>query len=210
MEKERRLILTKVRDYLLEHPSDKINLQETCNATGLLLNEITRLAPTPKTLIEQILELKRVELGEVLSIEKYDKESAIDSMVISGQEIYEKFEQLSPAKYVFIKKIEPELYQNCQQGKFKMIEQHLKNNLTKGISTGEYKSDLDKTSVINKYLDRIKKIHSEEFLSSEHYTFSNFFNNIFEDYLEEVATNENWNYFRKRKQFYEAISFVNR
>jgi len=210
MEKERRLILTKVRDYLLEHPSSKINLQEICQAINTQLSNITSWAPTPETLIEQIFELKGIELSEVLDFEKYTKESAIDSMVICSQEIYEKFEQLSPAKYVFIRKIKPDLYHDCQTRKFKMIEQHLDNNLEKGIKSGEYKANIDKSLVIKKYVDRLKAIHSEAFLSSEHFTFSNIFSNIFEDYLEEVATKENWNYFRKRKQFYEAISFVNR
>jgi len=210
MEKERRQLLTQVRDYLLEHPSIKINLQAVCDAIGCKLNTITQWAPTPNALLEQILELKAIELSEILDYDKNSKESAIDSMVISGQEIYENFDLLSPAKYVFVRKIKPALYQKYQARKFEIIERHLRLNLDKGIKTGEYKTNIDKADIINKYIIRIKEIHTEEYLISEHFTFTNIFSNIFEDYLEEVATEENWNYFRKRKQFYEAISFVNR
>jgi len=210
MEKDRKLILRKMRDYLIEHPTSRINMLEISKAINLPLNEVTCWLPTPDTLIEQVLNLKYEDFSEVLDFEKYTKEDAIDSMVICGQEIYEKFEQLSPANYVFIKKIKPELYQNYQLRKFDLIQQRLHNNLEKGIETGEYKSEIDISTVVKKYVDRLKAIHSEAYLNSEHFTFSNIFSNIFEDYLEEVATKENWNYFRKRKQFYEAISFVNR
>ena len=207
MEKERRLILTKVRNYLFEHPSSNINMQEISRAVDCRAGDITEWATRPDALIEQILELKSIELAEVLNIEKYAKESAIDSMIISGQEIYEKFELLSPVKYVFIKKIKPDLYQNCRRRMFELIEQHLHYNLDKGIKTGEYKADINVSLVVEKYAARLKTIHSEDYLSTEHFSFANTFSNIFENYVEEVATNENWNYFRKRKLFYEAISF---
>jgi len=210
MDQERRRLLIKIRDYFNNHPTDKINLLQACKAIKCNLSEITRWAPTPSELIKQILELKSKQLSEVLDSEDFKSDSAIDSMVFTGQEIYERFEQLSPAKYLFIKQLEPALYDSSQSQKFELIEKHLNNNLDKGMATGEYKAELNKNDIITKYLNRIKTIHSQEYLRSEHFSFANIFSNIFEDYLEEVATDENWNYFRKRKQFYEAISFINR
>lgn len=210
MERKVRTQLTQIRDYLHDHPSEKINLSEICNAIGYQLNDITKWAPTPDELIKKILDYKTLELLEVLNFEKYETEGAIDSMIISGQEIYERFEQLSPAKYVFILRMYPDLYHQYQARKFDFIEKRLSDNLEKGIRKGEYKSNLNKDEIIKKYLKRIKAIHSQEYLSSEHFSFAYIFSNIFEDYLKEVATEENWNYFRKRKQFYEAISFASR
>ncbi|MBK3518497.1 hypothetical protein [Carboxylicivirga marina] len=210
MNQEKKRLLLQIRDYLQSKKVKKINLLEICEALDCQLNDITKWASTPDELLQCILDLKSTELKNVLNFEKYEGENAIDSMVISGQEIYERFEQLSPAKYVFIRDLNPELYQSCQDIKFELIENHLSNNLDKGIETKEYKANIDKEKIINKYIKRIKDIHSREYLNSEHFTFSNIFSNIFEDYLEEVATDENWNYFRKRKQFYEAISFGNR
>lgn len=210
MKQDKREILIKIRNYLRRKKANKINLLEICQELNYELNEITTWASTPESLIEQILDLKSQELMDVLDYDKYKSENAVDSMVISGQEIYERFEQLSPANYVFITDINPELYRNCQNKKFELIRKHLSNNIDKGQETGEYKANLNKGMILDKYIKRIKEIHKPEFLKSEHFTFSNVFSNIFEDYLEEVATEENWNYFRKRKQFYEAISFINR
>ncbi|WP_430815246.1 hypothetical protein [Carboxylicivirga sp. RSCT41] len=210
MKKDKRELLIEIRNYLHKAQAKKINMLDVCRHINCELNEITHWAPTPEVLIEQILDLKSQELIDVLNFDKYKSENAIDSMVISGQEIYERFEQLSPANYVFISDINPELYHKCQAKKFDLIRNHLSNNLDKGRETGEYKQNIDKESILDKYIQRIKDLHTPEFLKSEHFTFSNVFSNIFEDYLEEVATEENWNYFRKRKQFYEAISFINR
>ncbi len=210
MDKEKRKILARIRDYLLDNPTDKIRLNEICNALDCQLNDISKWATTPNELIKKVLELKRIELSEIIDLQTDSNESAIDSMVVVGQEIYEQFDHLSPAKYIFIRDIAPDLYQSCQQQKLDVIRQHLELNLDKGISCGEYRSDIDKQQILEKYMKRIANIHSEDHLKSEHFTFSNIFSNIFEDYLEEVATKENWNYFRKRKQFYEAISFVKR
>lgn len=210
MEQNKRDLLIQIRDYLYKQPADKINLSEVCKALNCKMNDITSWAPTPEILIQLMLEFKNQELQEVLDFDKYESESAIDSMVISGQEIYERFDHLSPAKYAFIQRMNPELYHHHLEVMYNFIEMRFSNNLEKGIDSGEYKSDLNKSAIVKKYLKRIQTLHSPEQLKSAHFTFANIFSNIFEDYLEEVATEENWHYFRKRKQFYEAISFSNR
>jgi hypothetical protein len=210
MEQEIRQLIGKIHNHLCELNPDRINLLEVCKTIGCELNEISKLAPTPQSLIKQILDYRILAFSEVLDFEKYESEGAVDSMIISGQEIFEHFEQLSPSKYIFVFKLNPELYQSHLTQLYGFIEKRLTDNLEKGILKNEYKADLDKSLVINKYIDRIKTIHSQAYSTSETYSFANIFSNIFEDYLEEVATEENWHYFRKRKQFYEAISFANR
>ncbi len=210
MEQNKKELLIQIRDYLYNNPCDKINLSEICKAIRCNLSKITHWAPTPDALIRQMLIFKDEELQEVLDFEKYESESAIDSMVISGQEIYERFDHISPAKYAFIQKMNEDLYLSHLAQMYDFIEMRLTNNIEKGIERGEYKRELNKSEVIEKYMARIKTLHRPDHLKSEHFTFANIFSNIFEDYLEEVATEENWHYFRKRKQFYEAITFSNR
>lgn len=210
MENERRILLSKVRNYLLDNPSEKINLLEVSNNIGCQLNEITKLADSSTALIKLILELKCIELQEILDAENNETDSAIDGMIYCGQEIFEKFESISPVRYACIRKANPELYAGFKEHKLGLIKEHLEKNLKKGIEVGEYKDDINASEIIEKYMERIRFIHSDGFLNSGNFTFANLFSNIFEDYLEEVATIENWNYFRKRKQFFEAISFVNR
>ncbi|WP_439184797.1 hypothetical protein [Carboxylicivirga taeanensis] len=210
MESDRRKLLMAIRDHLQVCLPATLQLSEIAEALSYQQEDFLKWIPTTDALLINLLELQSDELREVMDFDKYDSRSAVDSMIISGQEIYERFEQLSPAKYLFVLKMNPDLYKRCQAKNFMLIEQHLRNNLEKGIESGEYRNDVDNNEIIDKYMQRIKAIHSPDYLKSEHFTFANIFTNIFEDYLKEVATEENWHYFRKRKQFYEAISFVNR
>lgn len=196
-----------VRDFVFSSQINRLDLNQIAHGINKHLNELLELFPQPIDLANKLLELDYEELNTILDKNIFDKEGAVDSIILASISVFHAFETISPLKIRFIKDLFPDLYNSHLQKKLELITDHLKNNITKGIEKCEYRDKLDIDSVLEKYLDRIKSLYSVEKLKSEHFTFATIFNNIFEDYIKEVATTENWHYFRSRKQLLGALNF---
>jgi len=200
-------IIEKIREYLHEQPVKKINLLEIADAIGEKLSSITSWAPQPEALARQLLNSELSALGSILSNESQDIESAIDSLILAGQEFYENFTRINPAFTICLKDIYPDIYTHFLSEKLHLLKDHLRKNMEKGVASGAYKSTIDTKEIEEKYTQRIEALHTMDQLHSEHFTFGTIFNNIIEEFLREVATEENWHYFRNRKQLIEVFHF---
>ncbi|MCU4175108.1 hypothetical protein [Carboxylicivirga sp. N1Y90] len=199
--------LIRVRDFIFSSQLNKLDLNKIAHGINKPLNELLLEFPHPEALAKRLLQLDFEELNAILDKNVFEKEGAVDSIILASISIFHAFETVSPFKNRFVKKLYPELYKTHLKLKLSLIEDHLSNNLTKGIKNGEYHQELAINEVLKKYIDRIKAIHSEKIMKTEHFTFSAIFHNIFEDYIKEVATSENWHYFRNRKQLIDALNF---
>ncbi|MBI9061977.1 MAG: hypothetical protein JEZ14_08300 [Marinilabiliaceae bacterium] len=200
-------IIEKIREYLHQEPIKKINLLEIADSIGESLSSITSWAPQPEVLAKHLLDSELAALSTILSSESQDSEPAIDSLILTGQEFYENFTRINPAFTICLKDIYPDIYAHFLTKKLHLLKDHIRKNMEKGLASGEYKSTIDTTEIEKKYTRRIEALHTTDQLYAEHFTFDTVFNNIIEEFLWEVATEENWHYFRNRKQLIEVFHF---
>ncbi len=202
-----KILIKKVRDYITSSPCKSLNLFDISKNIGESYADIIKTYPSPNKLAKDLLEHDLKSLESLLAKEVNEEDPAIESIINVSVAIFHEFEIISPEKLIFLKQLFPSIYQRHIELKIELIRQHFNNNITRGIANGEYKSTLNPDSVITKYCDRIIKIHSTNSIESKNYSFGHIFNIIFEDYMEEVATADNWKYFRSRKQLVETLSF---
>jgi len=207
MDTSRDTIIEKIRQYLHQHPVNQINLLEIANAIGEKMSDITSWAPQPEALAKQLLDSELGALHAILNDDSQTSEPAIDSLIVAGQEFYEHFERINPAFTICLKEIFPDIYTHYLSDKLHLLKDHMRQNMEKGLASGEYKSTIDPKKMEEKYASRIEALHTLDQLHSEHFTFGTIFNNIIEEFLYEVATDENWHYFRSRKQLIEVFHF---
>lgn len=200
-------IIEKIREYLHQRSIKKINLLEIAEAIGESLSSITSWAPQPEVLARRLLDSELAALSAILNNESQDSEPAIDSLILAGQEFYENFTRINPAFTICLKDIYPDIYTRFLNEKLHLLKEHMRKNMEKGLASGEYKSTIDAKKIEEKYTRRIEALHTRDQLHSEHFTFGTIFNNIIEEFLWEVATEENWHYFRNRKQLIEVFHF---
>lgn len=164
-------------------------------------------APTPQVLAEKIMNAEFDALQTIINDPSLEAEPAVDSLIAVGQEIYDNFSLINPAQTICLKTSFPEHYHAFLQKKLQLLEDHMKQNISKGLDSGEYKPNIDTTVTLAKYIKRIEDLHTSKALIAGHLTFGTVFNNIIEEFIYEVATEENWHYFRSRKQLIEVFHF---
>ena len=200
-------IIEKIRKYLHQQPIKKLNLLEIAKSIDESMSSITAWAPQPEKLAQMLLDSELTTLNKILNGESQSIEPAIDSLILAGQEVYENFDRINPAFTICLKDIYPDIYARFLSKKLSLLKEHMRQNIEKGLSSGEYQSTIDPENIQEKYTRRIEDLHTPDTLYSEHFTFGTVFNNIIEDFLREVATEENWHYFRSRKQLIEVFHF---
>lgn len=200
-------LIHKIRDFVYNASIERLDLNLIAHNIGVKMSELLLHYPSPQSLAEALLNQDKEELDMLLDTESFAKEGAIDSIILASIAVYHSFENITPSRLVFLSSLYPDLFNEALEKKIELIKQHFYNNINKGIEKGEYNDHFDKNAVINKYCKRIEQLYLGSGIGSKNYTFGHIFNIIFEDYIEEVATKENWHYFRNRKQLVEILNF---
>ncbi|TAJ05781.1 hypothetical protein DMA11_23100 [Marinilabiliaceae bacterium JC017] len=200
-------LINQIRQYLYNHSEEKLNVINIASELGIPSTDILSIAPTPSELVTKLFIAEFETFKSIFTDLDFDKEGAIDSMIIAGQEIYKRFCSMNPAITIHLRDLYPTEYQIFQKEKIAFIEETLKTNLTKGISQSEYCSDIDTDSVIKKYMEKICELHNPTYLQKGQLTFGTVFSNIIEDFILDVASEEGRQYYRQRKQLIEVFYF---
>lgn len=200
-------IIKKVRDYLFRAGADKIDALEAAKGTGIPVQKILTVAPTPKELVAKVFQYELTEFSSIFDEYNFEDKNAIYSLIVIGQEVYKRFHDLNPVVSYHLKKHYPDLYFQHLDNKINFLTKKVVNNLKKGQAQGIYKKGLDTEEVKNKFIERISKLHDHEVLSSGKLSFETVFNDLIEDFIKDISHKEGWEYYVNRKHLVEALDF---
>lgn len=200
-------IIKKVRDYLYQADVKKINALETAKATGIPVQDLLEIAPTPKELVYKIFQYEMTEFSSIFDDYDFDDKNAIYSLIIIGQEVYKRFHDLNPAVSYHLKEHYPDLYFQHLDNKINFLTKKVISNLKQGQAQGIYKQGLDTDEIINKFTEKVSRLHNHDLLSSGKLSFDIVFNDLIEDFIKDISHEEGWSYYKNRKHLVEALDF---
>lgn len=200
-------VLSDVRDYLMAHFSGSINLLDIAKAVNLEAAKLNGLAKTEEELLEKIILLERNSIQAYFNELRLDTMSALDTLIIVGQEVFDRFQHISPGILANLKTSYPNLFESLVKPYLIAISNQLKKNLLKGVGEGYYRNGMDVDVMTQNFLTELLQYHESKTSTFVHFSFGMIFNNLFERFIHEVTTPEGWQYFVRRRQFIEAIDF---
>jgi len=200
-------VISDVRDYLMAHFSSSINLNDIARAVNLDAAELNRLVKTGEELLEKIILLERNSIQSYFKELRLETMSALDTLIIVGQEVFDRFQHISPGILANLKTSYPNLFESLVKPYLIDISNQLKKNLLKGVDEGYYRIDIDVDATTQNFLTDLMQYHESNTSTFVHFSFGMIFNNLFERFINEVTTPEGWQYFMRRRQFIEAIDF---
>ncbi|MCK4639354.1 MAG: hypothetical protein KAT33_08040, partial [Bacteroidales bacterium] len=145
-----------------------------------------------------ILEFERERFKSIFDEYDFEGVNAIDILLTVSKEIALRFKDVTPSLTFELKKYYPELYQKHFDARTDFIFEKIKINLTKGINQGIYREDLSIELIARLYISRLIDIHNPEFFPPEKYSFENFFNVMFENFIRGIAKPEGIKYYEKQ------------
>lgn len=207
MQKDENTIIKEIRNLLFYSDVRKIDILKIAQEIDVPVQNLLKIVPTPESLVTKIFEYELIEFSSIFDEYNFEKQNAIDILIIVGQEIYARFHAVNPAVSYHLKKDFYDLYCNHLEKKIDFLTVKIIENLKKGQKQGFYKEGLDLDTIIDNFTVKISKLHSHELLSKKELTFEIIFNNLIEDFIRDISHEDGWNYYKNRKQLVEALNF---
>ncbi len=198
MDKKLQEIIEKARDLSFTYGIKNMSIDDMCNKMGISKKTLYKYIKNKTDLVEKILEFERERFKSIFDEYDFEGVNAIDILLTVSKEIALRFKDVTPSLTFELKKYYPELYQKHLDARTDFIFEKIKINLTKGINQGIYREDLSIELIARLYISRLIDIHNPEFFPPEKYSFENFFNVMFENFIRGIAKPEGIKYYEKQ------------
>ncbi len=207
MQKDENSIIKEVWTLLFCTDLHKIDALKIAQEIDVPVQDLLNIAPTPETLVAKIFQYELIEFSSIFDEYNFEDQNAIDALIIVGQEVYTRFNDVNPAVSYHLKKDFTELYCNHLEKMINFLTARIIKNLKMGQAQSIYKEGLDSNAIIDNFTAKISKTHSYELLSKKELTFEMIFNDLIEDFIRDVSQKDGWSYYKNRKQLIEALNF---
>ena len=154
-------------------------------------------------LAELILENERSQLREIFFAYENDQDNAIDLLFKVSRDIADNFHNLSPVLTNQYQELYPEIYKKHFEQKANFVYDRISFNIQRGIWQELYRDDVSTELVARRYISRLIDLHNPENFPPEKFSFSVVFIEMFENFVNSIATEKGLQYWEEKKKDFE-------
>ncbi len=206
MTEKKYLLAEKLRTYISQYGINDFTADHLSNV-GLSLEELKEYFADRKDIVNTILEYERKCFEEIFDEYNFEGWNAIDIMLIVGNEINNRFFNVSPSVTVAFAESFPDIFQMHQDKRSEFIFEKIKINIEKGMAQGIYKNDVSSEMIARMYIAKLNDIHNPQIYPAEVFSFATIFNTLIDNVINNITSEEGKKYYKYRKQFYNALNF---
>lgn len=203
---EKKCLLTdKLRNYVYHYGTELSD--DKLKKMGISLEEINENFSGMEDIANCIFEQERIAFAKIFDEYDFDGWNAIDIMLLVGNEIHDRFFNVSPSVTFKLATQFPQIFERHRLERSDFIYEKFKINIEKGMQQGMYKNDISSEMVTRMYIAKLNDIHNQEIYPAEGFDFSTIFNNLIDGVIKTITNEEGWQYYKQRKQLYSVLSF---
>ncbi|WP_294141163.1 hypothetical protein [uncultured Sanguibacteroides sp.] len=203
---EKKCLLTeKLRTYVFRYGTDLSD--ENLQKVNITREEINENFSDMEDIVNSIFERERICFEEIFDKYNFEGWNAIDILLLVGNEINDRFFNVSPSVTFKLAKAYPEIYEKHRLRRSDFIFEKIKINIEKGMQQGMYKNDVSSEMVARMYIAKLNDIHNPEIYPPEGYDFATIFNNMIDSVIKTITNEDGWQYYKQRKQLYNVLNF---
>lgn len=176
-----------------------LSMDDISRELGISKKTIYQYVPNKAALIEMILDWF-TQNNICMRPENDQKGNAIDDLLSFSLIIQEESEESTPAIIFDLQKYYPDVFKRFSVHKNKLVFDHLKRNMLKGIEEGLYRTDLDVDLVTHLYVKKLTDIHDEDFIKSHNLSFARVFEVMFDNHIRGISNEKGFAYFESKKK----------
>jgi len=201
MNEERLTLLQTIRNIANEKGVAEISLEKLHRNNKIPQDILNKYYSKNIDLVRDILTEERNKFEEIFVDHDFDGYyDAIDILFTVSKEMAGKFFSLSPSVTYEWKDIYPDIYQEHIQKRIDFIYMKINVNLQKGIRSGLYRNDVSTELVARRYISRLLDLHDPDNFPPEEFSFRKLFDQMFENFVESIATEEGLVHYKKKKK----------
>lgn len=195
----------KLRNYVYRYGTELSD--DKLKKMGTSLEEINENFSDMEDIAKSIFEQERIAFEKIFKEYDFDGWNAIDILLLVGNEIHQRFFNVSPSVSYKLAEVFPELFEQHKLERSNFIYEKIKINIEKGMQQGMYKNDVSSEMVARMYIAKLNDIHNQEIYPPEVFDFATIFNNLIDGVIKTITNEDGWQYYKQRKQLYSVLSF---
>lgn len=206
MTEKRHILAEKLRTYISRYGINDLN-EEHLKIVGLSMSELKENFTDRRDIVNAILEHERRSFEEIFNEYNFDGWNAIDIMLMIGDEINNRFFNVTPSITIVLSEAFPDIFEKHKNQRSDFIYEKIKINIEKGMQQGMYKNDISSEMIARMYIAKLNDIHDPQIYPPEGFTFATIFNTMIDNVIKAITNEEGKNYYKQRKQFYSVLNF---
>lgn len=206
MTEKRHILAEKLRTYISRYGINDLN-EEHLKIVGLSMSELKENFADRRDIVNAILEHERRSFEEIFNEYNFDGWNAIDIMLMIGDEINNRFFNVTPSVTIVLSEAFPDIFEQHKNQRSDFIYEKIKINIEKGMQQGMYKNDISSEMIARMYIAKLNDIHDPQIYPPEGFTFATIFNTMIDNVIKAITNEEGKNYYKQRKQFYSVLNF---
>jgi hypothetical protein len=207
MNEEQKELLQLIRSIANEKGVKEITLDKLHKSKRIPQDVLKKYYTGDENLVKDILAEERKKFEEIFIEHDFDGYyDAIDILFTVSRDMAGKFYHLSPSVTYKWKDIYPEIYQDHIDKRIDFIYEKINVNIQKGIISGLYRNDISTELVARRYISRLLDLHDPDNFPPEEFSFTKLFEQMFESFVESIATEKGQEHFEKKKKFLGYLS----
>ena len=201
MSEELKTLIDQIRTIANDDGIEAVTLHELYKSPAFSPDILDKYFKNEEMLVEALLADERKKFEEIFVDHDFDGYyDAIDILFTVIKEMATKFYSLSPSVTHKYEELYPEIFEKHIEDRINFIFNKIQINLTKGISQGMYRNDVSIELVARLYIRRLIDLHNIENFPPEDFSFTTMFEQMFENFVRSVATEDGLAYFEKKKK----------
>ena len=201
MNEERKELLQLIRSIANEKGVKEITLDKLHKNNKIPQDILKKYYTDDENLVKDILTEERKKFEEIFIDHDFEGYyDAIDILFTVSRDMAGKFYHLSPSVTNEWKNVYPEIYQKHIDKRIDFIYEKINVNIQKGIISGLYRNDISTELVARRYISRLLDLHDPDNFPPEEFSFTKLFEQMFESFVESIATEKGQEHFEKKKE----------
>jgi len=205
MNEERKDLLQLIRNIANNKGVQEITLDKLHKNDEIPQDILKKYYIKDEILVKDILTEERKKFEEIFIDHDFEGYyDAIDILFTVSRDMAGKFYHLSPSVTNEWQNVYPEIYQKHVDKRIDFIYEKINVNIQKGIISGLYRNDISTELVARRYISRLIDLHDPDNFPPEEFSFMKLFEQMFESFVESIATEKGLVHFEKKKK---SLSF---
>lgn len=177
-----------------------VSMDDLCRQMCISKKTLYKYVENKADLLEKISQFIYSQIANAIEeLEKKDL-NAIDFLLEMSKFPGRLMNQINPIINFEMRKFYPQLFEESQARRKKIITVEVKRNMDKGISEGLYRQDLNRDIIAQLYFKKIEDFHNMDVETMKKYTVDQIFEVMFENHIRGIANEKGIEYFEKQKE----------
>ncbi len=149
-------------------------------------------------LVRQIIESKLEFNRQECCMSQEHSENAIDAMFLINRTVRRQFANIHPSVFYDLQKYHQDAWRLLEIYRNEFIRGEIEENMTRGISEGFYRSNVDIPVTATFYMILIDRIISGELVIEQHFKYDTLFIELMRYHIRAIASEKGINYLIER------------